>query len=285
MATAEPTRRSCRSSSSGGSAGWTSPTRGSSPTTASTTAPCTRRSGRELHLRRHAPPLHEVGVEIPGRDERHRLLRQGRRKAGDPRGARRIPERSSSSATRSSSTRRWQSRFANNPTRGGRSGSFATTTSTIATFEQYGVALKRLIELVRALVTLKTGEEQPKVNIIAHSMGGLIVREALQVAYRRGEAAKAVNKIVTLGTPHKGIAFQRFRSLKWLPFLEAGSEIDRFNPDGQARMPPTRPASRTSPERFRSTACSPSSARITGPSAWRRLRFSTASSRSTASSG
>ena len=65
-------------------------------------------------------------------------------------------------------------------------------------------------------------------------MGGLIVRETLQVAYAPGEAAEAVNKVVTLGTPHKGIAFQRMSSLKWLPFLEAGSEIERFNPEKQA---------------------------------------------------
>ena len=102
------------------------------------------------------------------------------------------------------------------------------------TFPQYGVALKRLIELVRTLVAQKTGGDRPKVNIIAHSMGGLIVREALQVAYKPGEAAEAVNKVVTLGTPHKGIAFQRMKSLKWLPFLEAGSEIERFNPERQA---------------------------------------------------
>lgn len=101
-------------------------------------------------------------------------------------------------------------------------------------FEQYGIALKRLIELIRSLVTLKTGDEQPKVNIIAHSMGGLIVRETLQVAYAAGEAPKAVNKVVTLGTPHKGIVFQRMRSLGWLPFLEAGSEIEQFSPERQA---------------------------------------------------
>ena len=46
---------------------------------------------------------------------------------------------------------------------------------------------------------------QPKVNIVAHSMGGLIVREAIQRPTGRGEAAEAINKIVTLGTPHRGI--------------------------------------------------------------------------------
>ncbi len=102
-------------------------------------------------------------------------------------------------------------------------------------FEQYGIALKRLIELVRRLVMLKTGETQPKVNIIAHSMGGLIVRETLQVAYERGEAATSVNKVVTLGTPHQGITFQRLGNLKWLPMLDAKSEIARFDPEEQAK--------------------------------------------------
>ena len=59
------------------------------------------------------------------------------------------------------------------------------------------VALKRLIELVRTLVDAEDRGERPKVNIIAHSMGGLIVRETLQVAYKPGEAAEAVNKVVT----------------------------------------------------------------------------------------
>ena len=102
-------------------------------------------------------------------------------------------------------------------------------------FEQYGIALKRLIELIRALVTQRTGDTQPKVNIIAHSMGGLIVRETLQAAYAAGTAAESVNKVVTLGTPHQGITFQRLGNLKWLPMLDAASEIARFDPVEQAK--------------------------------------------------
>ena len=47
-------------------------------------------------------------------------------------------------------------------------------------------------------------------NIIAHSMGGLIVREAIQGSYPAGErrADDYINKVVTLGTPHQGISFQ-----------------------------------------------------------------------------
>ena len=49
----------------------------------------------------------------------------------------------------------------------------------------------------------------PKVNIIAHSMGGLIVREAVQRPFRQKRGRRRyINKIVTLGTPHQGISFQ-----------------------------------------------------------------------------
>lgn len=70
-------------------------------------------------------------------------------------------------------------------------------------------------------------------NIIAHSMGGLIVRRMLQTDYAEGEAAKSVNKVVTLGTPHQGIAFQRLGNLKWLPMLEAADELEQFDPKKQ----------------------------------------------------
>jgi hypothetical protein len=80
---------------------------------------------------------------------------------------------------------------------------------------------------------LKTGNPKPGVNIIAHSMGGLIVREAVQITLpglgRRAE--DCINKIVTLGTPHKGVSFQGIRDWK---FVEADEELERFNPAAQA---------------------------------------------------
>lgn len=90
----------------------------------------------------------------------------------------------------------------------------------------YARALERVIDLIRALT------EAPKVNVIAHSMGGLIVREAIQTVYaRRGGGADAcINKVVTLGTPHRGIAFQVLRT--WLG-LEAADELKHFSPDFQ----------------------------------------------------
>ena len=102
-------------------------------------------------------------------------------------------------------------------------------------FKVYGEALARLIDFVRDLTALKSGSLASKlpVNIIAHSMGGLIVRELVQVTLpglgRRAD--ECINKIVTLGTPHRGIAFQGIRDWK---FTEAAEELERFNPDAQA---------------------------------------------------
>jgi pimeloyl-ACP methyl ester carboxylesterase len=98
-------------------------------------------------------------------------------------------------------------------------------------FVQYGEILVRLIEFIRGLAT-SAGAAPPKVNIIAHSMGGLIVREAIQRAYprRHQKADEHINKVVTLGTPHRGISFQLLRH--WSG-IEAQEELEHFNPDFQ----------------------------------------------------
>ena len=114
------------------------------------------------------------------------------------------------------------------------------------TFAIYGEALVRLIQFIQALLRIR-GRADPahrdttlKVNIIAHSMGGLIVREAIQRAYprltgRADAADQAINKIVTLGTPHKGISFQMIRELRWLG-IEAEEELEHFNPKRQEQQ-------------------------------------------------
>ncbi|WP_298964799.1 hypothetical protein [uncultured Methylobacterium sp.] len=96
-------------------------------------------------------------------------------------------------------------------------------------FREYAEALKRLIDFIRILAG-RNGRT-PKVNIIAHSMGGLIAREAIQSVYQKGEAELCINKVVTLGTPHQGIAFQVVE--RWIG-LSAGAELERFNPEKQA---------------------------------------------------
>src|SRR6266542_3298280 len=101
-------------------------------------------------------------------------------------------------------------------------------------FPFYGHALVRLIDFVRALAAEKRGGEKPKptVNIIAHSMGGLIVREAIQRAYpeRGDEAADHINKVVTLGTPHQGISFNLLK--EWIN-IDAEDELKHFDPNFQ----------------------------------------------------
>lgn len=99
-------------------------------------------------------------------------------------------------------------------------------------FRTYGEALVRLIDFIRALAQ-DGGGKAPKVNILAHSMGGLIVREAVQrILPEQGRApAECINKIVTLGTPHRGITFQILK--EWLP-IRAEEELEHFNPDRQA---------------------------------------------------
>lgn len=96
-------------------------------------------------------------------------------------------------------------------------------------FSRYGDALVRLISFIEALAKAKHNENL-KVNIIAHSMGGLIVRQAVQRSYASGEAEKHINKIVTLGTPHHGISFQVLQ--EWIG-IKAGAELEEFNPEKQ----------------------------------------------------
>jgi len=98
-------------------------------------------------------------------------------------------------------------------------------------FATYGEALVRLIDLIRELTAMQDGFK-PKVNILAHSMGGLLVRQAVQVAYpQQGKKAEDyINKIVTLGTPHRGVTFQLLQD--W-PEIDAAEELEHFNPDFQ----------------------------------------------------
>ena len=60
--------------------------------------------------------------------------------------------------------------------------------------ENYALRLSELISIVK----LRTGKN--KVNIVAHSMGGLVVRE-----YERIFGDDDINLIITVGTPNKGI--------------------------------------------------------------------------------
>ena len=111
-------------------------------------------------------------------------------------------------------------------------------------FRVYGDALVRLIDFIRELAAVGTGDARttPKVNIIAHSMGGLIVREAIQGSYpqTKRRADDYINKVVTLGTPHQGISFQVLSH--WIG-IDASDELDHFSPDFQAERKAPNPLS------------------------------------------
>ncbi len=99
-------------------------------------------------------------------------------------------------------------------------------------FKTYGDALVRLIDFIQELAANVDQGFRPKVNIIAHSMGGLLVREAIQRTYpsQGRKADDYINKIVTLGTPHQGVTLQLLKN--WIP-IEAEEELEHFSPKMQ----------------------------------------------------
>ncbi len=116
--------------------------------------------------------------------------------------------------------------------------------------EIYGRGLERLVTLIRRSAE-RHGEEFRGVDIVAHSMGGLVTREGLIAMHETSEALRGqtdaseaaadaiapralVHRIVTLGTPHRGIAFQRTPEwlLRALPKVEeASDELASFDPE------------------------------------------------------
>lgn len=104
------------------------------------------------------------------------------------------------------------------------------------TLQRYGEGLLRLVKLIERAVNRHEAGSFDGVDIVAHSMGGLVVREALLAMDRdrTGSAAELVHRVVTLGTPHRGIAFQRLPRwlVETLPLAREGSgELASFSPD------------------------------------------------------
>lgn len=103
---------------------------------------------------------------------------------------------------------------------------------------RYGEGLVTLLGLI-AKSAARAGEQFDGADVVAHSMGGLVLREALRAMHEAeaGSAADFVSRVVTLGTPHRGIAFQRVPDwlLRSLPRVEqAEEEISAFSPDSTA---------------------------------------------------
>jgi triacylglycerol esterase/lipase EstA (alpha/beta hydrolase family) len=81
--------------------------------------------------------------------------------------------------------------------------------------EEMGQALAGMIEQVCEV----TGES--KVEIVAHSLGGIVARLAVQ-DYEIGHAVKT---LVTLGTPHNGTYPARFANTDTIRLLRPGSDL------------------------------------------------------------
>lgn len=101
--------------------------------------------------------------------------------------------------------------------------------------EVYATGLSQLILRVKALVlaqednTLKPDDF--KCYLVAHSMGGLVVRGFLQnKALGVAEARKAVDKVFTYATPHNGIDVRGLNVPSWL----AANDINNFNRERMA---------------------------------------------------
>jgi len=103
------------------------------------------------------------------------------------------------------------------------------------TITRYGEGLARLIRIIHAGAKL-TDEAFSGVDVIAHSMGGLVVRAALRRLKEADDRPEElVHRIVTLGTPHRGIAFQYLP--EWLLHVvpqvgAAADELAAFDPGG-----------------------------------------------------
>ncbi len=94
--------------------------------------------------------------------------------------------------------------------------------------KEYGRQLATLIDIICDV----TGA--PSVNIIAHSMGGLVARALIQNDEFKSQTAR-INKLVTLGTPHKGISFQYLPDILLANLPEVSGELDQFNPHNQEK--------------------------------------------------
>jgi hypothetical protein len=65
-------------------------------------------------------------------------------------------------------------------------------------------------ELQRYIAVVKTLTGAPKVNILCHSMGGIITRHLIQRRYfAKPVAEENIHRVVSLGTPHGGISYMR----------------------------------------------------------------------------
>jgi len=94
-------------------------------------------------------------------------------------------------------------------------GDYTVSVQNDESIENYAIRLKEIIDLV----IQKTGKA--KVNLVAHSMGGLVSREYIDL-FGSGK----VNKLITINTPHKGVAG---RTKDWCDLLGSSKECNEMS--------------------------------------------------------
>jgi triacylglycerol lipase len=99
----------------------------------------------------------------------------------------------------------------------GRRATYRADLAPVSTVRQMGWSLARYIRKVLRL----TGK--PQVEIVAHSLGGIVARLAIQ----DHGLEKSVRTLVTLGTPHQGTHSARFSSSRCSIDLRPGSPLIR----------------------------------------------------------
>ncbi|MEW5742382.1 MAG: alpha/beta fold hydrolase [Myxococcota bacterium] len=81
-----------------------------------------------------------------------------------------------------------------------------------------------------------------EVDVVAHSLGGLVARAALLELERRGTRDCRVRTLVTLGTPHAGSHLARYANTVTTRDLRPGSDIlQRLDAQLPWRGPPSQP--------------------------------------------
>ena len=86
-------------------------------------------------------------------------------------------------------------------------------------------------QLARIVEHVRKATGAGRVDLVAHSMGGLICRSLIQRKWGGGEARERIGRLFTFGTPHSGIEFQHvFRAGEVLRDFFGRYDADTFGP-------------------------------------------------------
>jgi pimeloyl-ACP methyl ester carboxylesterase len=102
----------------------------------------------------------------------------------------------------------------------GRKRTYAVAFTSGELIPQMAEHLERAVERI---IEVNELDRDAKINVVAHSMGGLVARYALH----NPELARRIGRLVTIGTPHAGTYTARFAATAQTLDLRPGSEVLR----------------------------------------------------------